>query len=63
LLIWWRAKEDKTLSLREVYQKGPNTIRDKKRAKQIIGVLIDHRSLIEVPKQSAREAYQLVEGA
>jgi hypothetical protein len=42
LLEWFRAKKKTIVSLVEIYQYGANSIRDAKKAKQLMNVLIEH---------------------
>jgi hypothetical protein len=42
LLEWFRAKKKSMVTLPEIYQCGPNSIRDVKKARQLMKVLIEH---------------------
>mgnify|MGYP000229897520 CR=1 FL=1 len=42
LLEWLRDKKKKIVSLPEIYQFGPNSIRDSKKARQLIKILVEH---------------------
>ena len=42
LLEWLRAKKKTIISLPEIYQGGPNSIRDVKKARKLMTILIEH---------------------
>jgi len=42
LLEWLRIKDKKIITLPEVYQYGPNSIRDTKKARQLMTILTEH---------------------
>ncbi len=48
LLQWAREREDEFIYLQEIYQYGPNSIREKEPAKKIVKILEDHNYLIRV---------------
>ena len=42
LLKWLRVKRKTIITLPEIYQCGPNSIRDAKKARQLIAILVEH---------------------
>lgn len=46
LLVW--AQEHEHIYLRQIYQFGPNSIRDAKTAKRIVSILEEHAWLIRI---------------
>ncbi|PIR20469.1 MAG: hypothetical protein COV45_06045 [Deltaproteobacteria bacterium CG11_big_fil_rev_8_21_14_0_20_47_16] len=42
LLQWLRKRNDRVISLVEIYQCGPNAIHDAKTARKLIGILVEH---------------------
>ena len=69
LLVWllggWR---EAAVSLPDIYQRGPNAIRDKATAKKLVTILEDHGRLVRLPGgatvagQHRREAWRIVRG-
>jgi hypothetical protein len=69
LLVWllegWR---EVAASLPDIYQRGPNAIRDKATAKNLVAILEDHGRLVRLPGgatvvgQHRREAWRIVRG-
>jgi hypothetical protein len=49
LLGWLESRPDPIVSLPDIYQFGPNPIRDKKSAKRMVEILADHGWLIKEP--------------
>lgn len=66
LLDWLRAHGISQISLPEIYQSGPNPIRDSRTALRIVGLLENHRWLIRLPKNTVvagerrRLAWQII---
>jgi hypothetical protein len=56
------------ISLPDIYQKGPNAIRDKATAVRLVGILEDHGWLFRVPQgavvagQMRRDAWRIIRG-
>ena len=42
LMEWLQAENKKIVTLPEVYQYSPNSIRDANKARNLIGILVDH---------------------
>ena len=42
LLEWLRTERKKVVTLPEIYQYGPNSIRDSKKARDLMGILVEH---------------------
>jgi hypothetical protein len=42
LVEWWQGRKDKKCHLLEIYQRGPNPLRDAATAKRIVAILEDH---------------------
>ncbi len=68
LLSWLRYdwKGRPLVSVPDIYQKGPNAIRDKAAAEKLVGILVDHGSLVKAGPGTVngvrrRETFQLVE--
>jgi hypothetical protein len=63
-MLW----NDPLIGLPEIYQRGPNVIRDAQAAKQAVGILEDHGWLIReeggalVKGSFRRDAWQIVRG-
>jgi hypothetical protein len=49
LLAWLTAWPEPLVSLPDIYQGGPNSIRDKARASRAVTILVDHGYLVPVP--------------
>jgi hypothetical protein len=49
LLDWLASWGDPNVSLPDIYQSGPNAIRDRKTALRLIGILEAHRNLVKLP--------------
>jgi hypothetical protein len=68
LLDWLMLWNDPLIGLPEIYQRGPNVIRDAQAAKQAVGILEDHGWLIReeggalVKGSFRRDAWQIVRG-
>jgi hypothetical protein len=68
LLIWLKQRSDDVVSLTDIYQLGPNAIRDAKVARQLVSVLSDHGWLAPVEGGAAirgshrREVWRLIGG-
>jgi hypothetical protein len=56
------------VSLPDIYQRGPNSIRDKTRARRTASILEDHGHLVRVPEGGVvddtfrREVWRIVRG-
>lgn len=65
LLVVWG---EPCISLPDIYQKGPNAIRDKATAVRLVGVLEDHGWLYRMPQgavvaeQTRRDAWRIIRG-
>jgi hypothetical protein len=64
LLTSWR---EPVVSLPDIYQRGPNAIRDKTRARRAVNILSDHGSLVAAPAGVVdgtfrREVWRIVKG-
>ena len=68
LLGWLKSWNESAISLPDIYQNGPNAIRDKAKAKKIVTMLEDHGWLhridggAEVAGQHRREAWLVIKG-
>jgi hypothetical protein len=67
LLKWLQGDwGESVISLPDIYQKGPNAIREKATARRMVGILVDHGWLIPVPDGAAvaghhrREAWRII---
>lgn len=66
LLVWLRDWPEKNVSLPDIYQKGPNAIRDRDTAGRLVGVLESHgwlkrvRGGAEVDGHYRRDAWEIV---
>jgi Protein of unknown function (DUF3987) len=49
LLDWLVSWGDPNVSLPDIYQFGPNAIRDRKTALRVVGILETHRNLVKLP--------------
>ncbi|MDR3521375.1 MAG: YfjI family protein [Acidocella sp.] len=49
LLHWWQGRSDRKCHLAEIYQYGPNPLRDAATAKRIVAILEDHGWLKRLP--------------
>jgi hypothetical protein len=49
LLDWLVSWGDPNVSLPDIYQSGPNAIRDRKTALRLVGILETHRNLVRLP--------------
>ena len=65
LLEWLRGKQKTTITLPEIYQCGPNSIRDAKKARHLRNILIDHGYALsltdgaEIEGTMRKEAYEV----
>ena len=65
LLDWLRDKGKSTVTLLEIYQYGPTSIRDAKKARQLMAILIDHGFALslyggaEFDGQHRKEAFEV----
>jgi hypothetical protein len=69
LLVWLQTCWPELLvSLPDIYQRGPNAIRDATHARRAVGILVEHGWLVAVPKGDAvdgtfrREVWSIVKG-
>jgi hypothetical protein len=68
LLDWLVSWGDPNISLPDIYQFGPNAIRDRKTALRLIGILETHRNLVKLPGvttvkgERRRDAWLIVPG-
>ena len=69
LLAWLLGGwHEVAVSLPDIYQRGPNAIRDKATAKKLVAILEDHGRLVRLPGgatvagQYRREAWRIVRG-
>jgi Protein of unknown function (DUF3987) len=66
LLVWLRGRDKREVSLPDIYQHGPNAIRDKATAMRMVTILVDHGHLSRMPQgteldgKRRRDAWQLV---
>ena len=66
LLVWWKERPDPQCHLAEVYQRGPNMLRDAKTARRVVGELVEHGYVTSLPPGTEldgaprREAWELV---
>lgn len=49
LVEWWRGRSDRKCHLLEIYQRGPNPLRDASTAKRIVAILEDHGWIKRLP--------------
>jgi hypothetical protein len=49
LVEWWKARSDKKCHLLEIYQRGPNPLREAAKAKRIVAILEDHGWVKRLP--------------
>jgi hypothetical protein len=65
LLAWLHGKDKRVVSLPDIYQAGPNAIRDKATAAKLVAILEDHGHLVRLPDgaeidgKRRREAWRL----
>ena len=65
LLEWLRAKKKTIISLPEIYQRGPNSIRYAKKARHLMAILVEHghalpfSSGVEFEGKMHKEAYEV----
>ena len=65
LLKWLQLKKKTKVTLRELYQYGPNSIRDGKKARKLMGVLVEHGYAlpltdgVEFEGKMRKEAYEV----
>lgn len=63
---WLMTWPESAISLPEIYQLGPNAIRDSKKAAKLVDVLVEHGCLIAIPdgatigEQRRRKAWRIV---
>ena len=68
LLQWLPSWDDANISVRDIYQYGPNAIRDRKTALRAVAVLEAHGWLVKLPSNSTvkgerrRQAWKIVAG-
>jgi hypothetical protein len=68
VLTWLHTRPDPLVSLPDIYQFGPNLIRDTTRARRAAGILEDHGHLVRVAEGAVigdtfrREVWQIVRG-
>ena len=68
LLDWLRQWPGPAISLPDIYQKGPNAIRDKATAARLVGILTDHGHLhqidggADIGGHHRRDAWQIIKG-
>ena len=66
LLAWWQGRADPQCHLAQIYQRGPNAIRDAATAQRLVAVLEDHgwvrrqKAGTEVDGARRRDAWVLV---
>jgi hypothetical protein len=66
LLTWWQARRDPKCHLAEIYQRGPNPLRDATTAKRTVEILLSHGWITPLPTgteidgQPRRDAWELV---
>jgi hypothetical protein len=67
LLTWLiRTWQDSAISLPDIYQRGPNAIRDQAAARRMVGILEEHGWLSKIPggavvgEQHRRDAWKIV---
>jgi len=66
LLVWVKGRDRREVSLPDIYQFGPNAIRDKATAGRMVSILEDHGHLIrlsdgaEIDGKHRRDAWRLV---
>jgi len=66
LLDWLHKWDEELISLPDIYQRGPNSIREKARAAQLVKILVDHGWLMPVPDgseiqgQFRREVWKII---
>jgi hypothetical protein len=65
LLEWLRVKQKIIVTLTEIYQCGPNSIRDVKTARRLVKLLVEHgyalpfSGEIEFEGKKRKEAYEI----
>ena len=65
LLEWLRIKDKKIITLPEIYQYGPNSIRDTKKARRLMTILTEHGYAlpltdgVEFEGKNRKEAYEI----
>ena len=65
LLEWLRTENKKVVTLSEVYQYGPNSIRDARKARNLMEILVEHGYAlplingVEFEGKVRREAYEV----
>jgi hypothetical protein len=65
LLIWWQCRPDPRCYLLEIYQRGPNAIREATTAKRIVGILEERGWIQRLPAgtqidgSTRRDAWEL----
>jgi len=68
LLVWLQSRNKPEISLPDIYQAGPNAIRDKATAAKLVAILEDHGHLIRLPNgaeiegRRRRDAWRLYQG-
>jgi hypothetical protein len=68
VLRWLQSWPHPLVSLPDIYQRGPNSIRDKTRARRVVGILEDHGHLVRLPDGHVvdgtfrREVWEIVRG-
>lgn len=67
LLAWLQSWPEPIISLADIYQFGPNSIRDAARARRATAILVDHRWLVVLPPGKVagkyrREIWKIVRG-
>jgi hypothetical protein len=66
LLHWLHSQPGPLISLPDIYQRGPNSIRDQATASELVRLLEEHGHLIRVPKGATiaghyrRDVWQIV---
>jgi hypothetical protein len=68
LLDWLVSWGDPNVSLPDIYQYGPNAIRDRKTALRLVGILVTHKNLVKLPGttlvkgERRRDVWKIVPG-
>ena len=66
LLTWWQARPKPRCHLAEIYQHGPNALREAKEARRAVAVLVEHGFVRPLDPRTVldgtarREAWELV---
>ncbi len=64
LLAWLLDRPEPAISLPDIYQRGPNAVRDKSSAMALVEILVDHGWLVEIPgARTSTELGAVVRGA